>query len=137
MAQVRRSRDGKMVEIDQDVLDIAAQLRQIDPLLHIRWSELAGHFVVYCREESAPEGRGHLVTTAQELDQRLVRRIEEIAWKQRQSSYSFADELEKVEADKDKAQRHHMHEEIGERAERLAHALRKDLGVKGRIYVPD
>jgi hypothetical protein len=131
--QMQRGRNGKMVEIDDDVGNIASDLRSIHPNLRLRFSEAGRYFVVYMREDWQPPGDGYLVTTAQELDQRLVDRIRRIS----SEGYDFAKEIDRVDGESERAQEHRRYEQVGEIAERLAHALRKDRGMNGgRVFVP-
>lgn len=137
MEQVRQGRDGKMVTIEEDVANVAQDLKRIDPRLHLRWSEKGKYFVVYCREPHEPEGTGHLVGTYQELDQRIVKSIEETVWKWKQPGYSFSAELEKQEDEAIVRADEEWSEQFGETAERLAWAIRKDLDFdKAQMIVP-
>ena len=122
LSQVVRARDGNMVLIEDDVLDIAKQLHEIDPRLRVHWSEVSEHFAVYTSENEEE----HLVTTCQELDQRLVNRIREIA----HPSYNYGEELDRIEAKQKAESEQQFSETVGELAERLAHALRSDLGYR-------
>ena len=135
MEQVREGRNGRMITITEDVANVAVDLKKIDPRLHLRYSEKGGYFVVYTREDHEPEGTGHMVGTYQELDQRIVKDIQETYWKWRQPGYSLADELDKMDEKAEKEADHQHYEQTGEAAERLAFALRKDLGQKDQIFV--
>lgn len=133
--QIRRGRDGKLHLITEDAGGIAQRLKEIDPRLHLRYSEAGQYYVVYAREEHEPEGTGYMVATYQELDGRILKDIERIKWLNEQPTYSFADELEKknkeAEAKRDAA----FSEQIAMNAEELAFAMRKDLGMKTKIAV--
>lgn len=133
VTQVKRALEGDLVEIHPDVQEIARRLQEIDPALRLRYSEAQGVFVVY-EVQDLPDGaiREHLVTTARELDQRLVNRILELS----DPGYDFAGELERLERQAERDSDHAFEERTGENAERLAHAVRKDLGLKQRIFVP-
>lgn len=128
LAQVQRAADGRMVEIPDDVANVAKDLQTIDPSLRLRWSEVSGHYAVYQHFEH-PNGviEDHLVLTAQECDQRIVKRVERIA----HSSYDFEAELAK--GAKGREDRSEFRESLGDYGERLEHALRRDLGVRDRI----
>lgn len=134
--QVQRGRGGKMVTIESDVANVAADLKRIDPRLCLRWSEAGEYFVVYGREPWMEEGHGWLVGTFQELDQRIVKSIEETYWKHRQPGYSLGEELNEQHDEATARQEEAFSEQTQEMAERLAHAIRKDLNMKGRIFIP-
>jgi hypothetical protein len=129
IAQVRKGRDGRLVQVEDDVLHIAARLRQVDPSLSLRWNDHGEYFVVVETDESGTE---HRVTTCTELDERLLARIERIA----HSSYDYVGELDRMDARAEREKDHRFHEQTGEVAERLAYALRKDLQAKNRIILP-
>jgi len=128
--QVKRGKDGKLVAIDNDVCGIASDLKQIDPNLKLRYSEAGEYFVVY--HVNPFTEREDLVTTAQVLDKRLVNKVRYLA----SDGYDFAKEIEKADAKADADQEHKRKEQTGEIAERLHHAVRKDLGIKTRISIP-
>lgn len=119
------------VEIEDDVLNIANTLYEIDPHLRLRFSEAGGYFVVYWKPADADEGDGYLVLTAQELDWRIVRRIQEIGSK----DYDFTQEIERVEAANRKAEQERRHELLGETHERAYFELRKLMGVKSKAFI--
>lgn len=137
LAQVSRGRDGRMIAIENDVQGVANGLAEIDPRLRLRFSEAGGYFVVYYKPDGAEEGDGDLITTAQELDWRIVSLVRELYWKAQQPGYSFAAELDKADAEEQRRKDHEFTERHGEMYERLAHAFRKDRGFdKLRAYVP-
>lgn len=129
LAQVRKGRDGRNILITDDVSSVARDLHEIDPKLRVRFSEGGGHYAVYFQY---PDGREELVLTAQKLDQRIVKRFREIA----DESYDFGAEVERIDRQAERDQDARFSEQVAERGERLAHALRQDLGVKRRIHVP-
>jgi hypothetical protein len=137
LSQVTKSRNGEMVLIEDDVQNVVNSLHEIDPHLRVRFSEAGGYFVVYWQPEGELPGNGELVTTAQELDQRIVHLVRRLYHKAMQPGYSFADEIEKQE-EKDRREREHRDsEQRGEALERLAHAMRKDAGyTDGKIFIP-
>src|SRR4051812_42242161 len=96
MMQVRLGRGGRVVYIDDDVCGIAKQIQEINPDLRLAFNEGGEYFVVY---QLVPDGE-HLVTTAMELDARLVERVREIS----APDYNLAAELEKHEAEVDAEQ---------------------------------
>jgi hypothetical protein len=79
------------------------------------------------------EGDGHLVLTAQDCDQRIVQRIRRIM----QSDYDYMAELDKAEAKAKEEKDAAWSEKIGPIAERLAFAMRKELGYdKSSVVIP-
>lgn len=121
------------VEIEDDVQNIANTLYEIDPHLRLRFSVAGGYYVVYWKPTDADEGDGYLVTTAQELDHRIVHRIAAIASK----DYDFTTEIEKVEAANRKAEMERRHELLGETHERAYFELRKIMGaLNSRAFIP-
>ena len=144
VAQVSKGRSGKYVEIADDVQGISNGLHEIDPHIRLRFSEAGGYFVIYwsetgaAEEDNDPNNTTYLIFTAQDLDHRIVKRMAEVYWKCRRPGYSFADELDKEQERQKKEKDHAFTEAMGDRYERLAHAMRRELGYdKGRIYVPD
>jgi hypothetical protein len=145
--QIRSASDGRMVLIDADVGGVAADLKAHDPELKVRLAEAAQPpcWIVF-REIHKPDGQieQQLVTTAQAfesnsgvftgLDQRLVERIKLIDAESR-SGYDFVAELDKQNQRGEREKMHARHEKFGETHEQLAHALRKDLGVKSRAFI--
>lgn len=135
MEQIRLGRDGKMHLITEDAGGIAQRLREIDPRLHLRYSEKGQYYVVYAREEHEPEGTGYMVATYQTLDARVIKDIEQIKWLNEQPGYSYADALEEKNAQAEAKREYDFSQKIKENAEQLAWAIRKDLGEQGRIIV--
>jgi hypothetical protein len=142
--QILCARDGRMVQIHEDAGNVAADLKQIDPHLKVRFAE-AGNPPFWAVYHESDDGRStHLVLTAQAhqsstgawtgLDQRIVKRVMEIG----HSSYDYAAEIEKANQQVTADRHHAFRERVGEQAEKAAHALRKDLGAKykGRIFKP-
>lgn len=130
--QIRAGAGGREIVIDADVGGVVKQLREIDPAFRVRYSEAGDYFVVYCQDEG---GDPYMVATYQELDARVVSNIREIVYRNRQPGYSYAAELERMNADADRRREQRFSEQIGERAERLAHAVRKDLGDTSRAFI--
>lgn len=133
IAQVRAGRDGRVLTVDEDVFEVAGRLKEIDPSLHLRWNERGEYFVVYQILGTLGEGgEEKLVLTAKELTPAIIARVEEIT----HPSYDFVAEMDKLDkqADKDKDDR--FKEQTGEAAERMAHAVRKDIGATNKIILP-
>jgi hypothetical protein len=144
--QVLRARDGRMVPIDKDAGGVAEDLHRIDPHLKVRFAEHGDppFWAVYWQSD---DGRDtYLVLTAEAhqsdsgvwtgLDQRIVRRIEEIDPRNR-SGYNYAKALERKDAQARAEHEHRFREQVGEIGEVAAHAIRKDLGsrYRGRAFV--
>jgi hypothetical protein len=129
LEQVKRGRNGKLHLITEDAGGIAKRLKEIDSRLHLRYSERGEYYVVYAREEDDLPGTGYMVATYQELDARIIKDIERVRWLNEQPDYSYADELEKKNAEAEAARDYAFSQKIGENAEKLAWALRKDLGL--------
>ena len=140
LEQVRRGRDGRMVLVSSDVGGVAAELRRLDPTLRLKYAEAGEHWVVYrvhrqgeaCADDD-PDRTEELVLTAQECDQRIVRRVMEIH-PALNNGYDFVAEVDRINREAEQRRRTQGRELVEERGERLAHAIRKDLGgrYKGR-----
>lgn len=120
IAQVQRLRDGRLLVVDDDVAGVARDLRAIDRGLRVYFSPEEGVFVVYHEQD----GVERLVTTSTTCDQRLVRRVHEIS----APGYELASEIERLEDERNRELDRQHSEWVGEIGERLAHALRTDLG---------
>lgn len=123
LAQYTTAREGGLVEVSGDVQDVANGLAQIDPCIRLRFSEAAEIFCVYYKPETGDE---YLIFTAQELDQRIVKHMEELYARCNAPGYSFAAEAEKAEGKAKREDDHAWREKHGEKMERLAWALRQD-----------
>ena len=132
VAQVRRARDGRRITIDEDVGEVAVRLKEIDPKLGLQWNEKGDFFMVveYVQKPEGEEER--LIFTAKECDHRIVKRMEQIA----HPSYDFMAEVEAMDKQAERDKDHRFHEQTGEAAERMAHALRRDLQHGGKIFIP-
>ena len=126
-----------MVEVEDDVQNVVNDLARINHHFRVRWSEAGQYFVVYWKPDHEEEGSGYLVTTAQELDGRLVRLVEQIHYRViNDPDYDLGAEIEANHDAADAERDRQFTEQAGEMYERLAHALRQDLGVKNQIVVP-
>jgi hypothetical protein len=121
VAQVKRALSGRLVFVPDDVCNVVRDLQRIDRRFRVQAAEDLSLYIVFLEES---DGSQQLVTNARHLDQRLVKRIQEIA----DERYDFVAELDRVEAAADRAFEARQREQIGDLGERLAHALRKDLG---------
>lgn len=123
LAQVQQAPDGRMVVVDDDVLGIAQQLKEIDPSLCLRYSEAGEYFVIY--QQSDDGVHQHLILTSQDLNPQVVERVRQIG----SEHYDYMKELEAQDAAVERARDHAFSEKTGEVAERLSFAIRKDLGL--------
>lgn len=145
ITQLSKGREGRYIQIDDDVQGVANGLAEVDPHIKLRFSEGGGHFVIYWSEDpnltdedDDPNNTTYLIFTAQELDHRIVHKMQEVYAKCNKPGYSFADELEAKDAADKKAEKAQRREQNGEIYERMAHAMRKDLGYdQSRIYIPE
>lgn len=129
---------GDLIEIDDDILGVARDLREVDPELKLRYSEDRDVWIVY-QERRHPITNElqmrQLVTTCKSplMPAALLERVRKVA----SESYDLVAEVERVEKRSKRAHAHKQREERGPALERLAHALRKDLHMdQARIYVP-
>jgi hypothetical protein len=146
--QLARARNGRMILISHDVGGVAAQLREIDPGLRVRFAEAGDppYWVVYHEQENADGSITHtLVLTAQAhqtntgvwtgLDQRVVDRVREIDAHGR-SGYDFAAEVEKQNRQAHENRRAEFRRKVEPITEQAAHAVRKDLGSTAKAFIP-
>jgi hypothetical protein len=142
--QIQKDDDGSLVIIPADVGGVAADLKRLDPCLHLKRSKRTGIVVVYrihrhgepCRADD-PERTEELVLTATECDQRIIKRLEYID-PQGRGGYDYAAEVERAGRDAKERERQSYRERVGETAELIAHEIRKAEGAryKGRIFKP-
>lgn len=125
------------MQIDDDVQGVANALSEIDPHIRLRYSERGEYWVTYWKGDSEDEGDGYFISTFQECDHRIVKRMREVYHHCTRPGYSLADELDKADAKAKKAKSSAWSEKHGEMFERMAFAMRHDLGYdQHRIYVP-
>lgn len=134
LAQVAQTRSGHTLLIDNDVQGVANALHEIHPDLRL---EFDPHADYYCVIQTIHEPDGstsdHLVTTAQDLDHRIVHRVRQVA----SSAYDYVAELEATDEQAKRNAEHVHSEKMGDLGEKLAHALCKDLGINNhRAVVP-
>lgn len=133
-----------MVAVPADPLGVAEALRRIDKTLRLRYAEAGSppYWVVYrvhrngepCADDD-PERTEELVLTAQDLDHRIVDRVEFIHPDGR-GGYDFVAEVEKQNRDAERRRREKVRESVEEYGDQLAHAIRRDLGVTYRGRAP-
>jgi hypothetical protein len=125
--QVIKAGDDWIV-IEQDVGEVAKELKEIDPCLHVRNNPVVGIYAVFAKEGNAE----HLVFTAKSLDKRMCNRIRQIM----SSDYDYSKELQKNLDKHNKEWEYRHSQKIEEKAERLAWTIRKELGLnKDKIFV--
>lgn len=130
LTQVRKGRGGRLVEVDRDVFDLASRLHEIDPSLGLDWNDTGHYFRV---TQTLPNGKKVMVTTARELTPELLDLVRKLV----SPDYNLAAEADRMDRAAEKRDEHRFSEQIGEASEKLYHALRKDLQVQSKIYVPD
>lgn len=130
--QVQRGRGGNLVIIDHDVNNVARDLKNIHPDFMLRYNEQGGYFVVL--QDMGPNHRPHVVTMAQECDQRLVRRVQRIV----HPSYDPGAEMDRHHDERDRINNAKASEEFAEVSEKLAWAIREDIrkARPGPVYIP-
>lgn len=129
LAQVRRGRNGRMVEIDADVFDVAKRLHHIDRSLGVDWNDAGGYFRI---TQLLENGRKHVVMTCLELTPAVINEVLETM----HPEYDLAGHLDRKDDERIRDRDHAFSEQTGVVGERLFHAFRKDLEDKSRIFVP-
>jgi len=130
------------VIVDADSCSVVKDLKAIDPSLEVRFVDgPEPYFAVFQDLSTESRKEQHLVTTAQAyptsfgtytgLDARVVERVRKIT----NPGYDFMAEAEQIKREHDSAKRREREDVLGEAAERAAHAIRKDLGVKTKAFV--
>lgn len=133
LAQVQRSDRGDLIAIDDDVHNVARDLKAIDSGLKLEFDTVEEFFVVSWLHMEDGQVKEKLVLTARDLDQRIVERVRRISL----PDYDYVRELERIDREADRRADHEHREQVGPYAERLRHALRKDLGLGGdRAVIP-
>jgi hypothetical protein len=131
--RIMRTRNGRRVAIHADVGSVVAQLREIDERLHVFYVPDQAFFSV---ELHTPRPDGsvdeHFVGAYESLDGRVIQRIREIT----RPGYDLGAELERIDREAQVQADHRHREQTGEIAERVAHAVRQDLGVRSKAFIP-
>lgn len=136
-------REGVVV-VDDDVQNVVADLKAISPRLSVYYNPQSGGFDIV---ESCLDGTDRLVTSVDELDQRVVTRIREADhWNGNDRPVVVLGEGEDItarvdahNAEMERLRSEETAEKIGEAGERLAWALdntRDHHSVGGSISVP-
>lgn len=133
-AQLALSNRLELVHVERDVWHVVETLQRIDPGLQMFFDKNQRVFVLFWKGMREKDGRAELVEdfigAYIELDQRLVRLIERIDSHGR-GRYDLTRELEKLEAEKDAEHAWDQAQRVGDAADRLRHAIRRDLALEG------
>jgi hypothetical protein len=127
LVQVRAGSGGRMVEIDQDVFDVCARIREIDPRLGVDFSEAAGAFRIY---EIGEDGKRRAVFWTRELTADIPGYLQEL------DKTDYVKAIDAVDAKAERDADHAFAEKVGPPSEKLKHAVRKDIGYKGTAFIP-
>jgi len=135
LPNIQKGRRGVLVFIDDDALSVSKQLEEMKfpegyGKLRLAWNEFREEFVVV---QVKDDGSEHIVTTAKQADGRLIDRVRRIT----HPSYNFAKELEAIDAAADKKRDYEFRQQVGDYAERIAHAIRKDIQAKNKVFLPN
>lgn len=126
----------ELVPIESDVYHVVDRLKRIDAGLHLSFHKGEEVFVLEWRGfNDKGEWDEDFIGAYTELDSRLVNLVERLAARENRNRYDLAKELERLDEQKEREARHLFDERQGPVAEQLAHALRKDLGVKSRAFM--
>jgi hypothetical protein len=106
------------------------EINDIDKRLHVKYNFRFDFFVLFAKEQTRQGETEYLVKTFTKLDNRIVERVREIS----HPSYDFVKEGDDLEKQRDDEKLYKIRQTIGNTAEQLAHALRKDLGVKTHAF---
>lgn len=130
--QIVKGRGGQLIVIENDVCGVAADIKKIHPDLFLRYNPQGKYFAVL--QDMGPNHRPHVVTTSQECDQRLVRRVQKVCDPQ----YDGGAEMDRQHDETDRINNAKAHESVGEVSERLAWAIREDIRKSrpGPVYIP-
>lgn len=134
--QVLRGRGGELLIIENDVNNVAKDIQAIHPDLFLRFNMQGQYFVVL---QNMGEGhRPHVVTTAQECDQRLVRKVQAIVSGHVNGTYDYGSEIERHHDERDRVHSAQFAEKMGEVSEQLSWAIKEDIRKSrpGPVYVP-
>jgi hypothetical protein len=126
----------ELVPVEADVFGVAERLKRIDPGLKLSFNKKEEVFVLEWHGlNDKAELVEEFVGAYTELDGRLVNLVERLAARENRNRYELAKELDRLDAERDREHAHEQYEKVGPIAEGLAHALRKDLGIKNRAYM--
>jgi hypothetical protein len=141
-AQVKAGRlaltnEMELVPVEGDVFHVVDRLKRIDAGLRLSFNTKDEVFVLQWK---GTNDKGDLVEefigAYTELDSRLVNLVERLAARENRNRYELAKELDRIDAEKDAEAAHEFYEKQGPIAEKLQHAIRKDLGTQSRAFIP-
>ena len=95
IAQVRAGRGGRLVEIDDDIFDLAKRLHEIDASLGLDWNDAGGYFRV---TQTLENGQKHVVLTCQELTPEIIERVRLVVG----SGYDLVGELDRIDRERER-----------------------------------
>lgn len=116
-----------MVEIGQDVLDVCARIREVSPTLGVQWNDASEVFRIY---ELGEDGKQRTVCWIRELTPDLPEFLMSL------EKGDYAAQVARIDAQAERDAEHAGLERRGELHERLKHAVRKDIGYKGHVFLP-
>jgi hypothetical protein len=135
LGQLQLTNKLSMRRVDSDVLGVVERLKSIDPGLEMLYDEGQKVFVLYHKGVNED---GHvfenLVGAYTELDQRIINLIERID-AQGRGRTDLVKELEKLEAEKDRENALRRLNAVGPIAERMLHAMRRDLDLNDAVHM--
>jgi len=124
---VSMGRDGQLVEVENDVLSVCEQIRQVSPTLGVEFNLRSEQYRIY---EACEDGRRRTVMWTPELTGDIPNHLRRIA------ASNYIVEMRRRDEQAERDQDHRLHELVGPIGEKLAHAARKDKQVGLRIFVP-
>lgn len=128
----------EMVRVESDVLGVVEHLKRIDPGLELLYDKGQEVFVLYWQGLRVKDGRAEqcedLIGAYKALDQRLINLVERID-REGRGRQDLAAELDRLDAEREAERDRAFSEAVGLQAERLAHAIRSDLGVSNRAFM--
>jgi hypothetical protein len=134
---------NEWVVISADSSATVSEIQRIDPTLRVRFSPRARMFAVYHEHAPIPpiltvRAYQNRSGTWEGLDNRVVRRLQYID-SHGTSDYDFAKEIERETLARHERASSEFAERTGDGMERMAHAIRRDLGLgayRGRVFIP-
>jgi hypothetical protein len=134
---------NEWVVIGADSSSTVAEIQRIDPTLRVRFSPRARMFAVYHEHTPVPpiltcKAHQNRSGTWEGLDDRVVRRLRYID-RDGTGHYDYAGALERETLARGKRASDEFAERTGDAGERMAHGIRRELGLgsyRGGIFVP-